>query len=163
VHKYRIGRRLGEGRFAAVYQAYDTVEGVRVALKAFSGDALSTEIFAHEARMAARLQHPNVVPLKTAEVVGGQRFLVTELGDRSLADALVRPRSTRFALHVFHGVLRGLAYAHSQGIIHRDIKPENILLYRDGQVKIADFGVSRMDVPSMRPTCSLWRSCSTRW
>jgi serine/threonine-protein kinase len=152
LHKYRVERRLGEGRFATVYQAYDTIENVRVALKVFSHHPASENVFSHEARMAALLEHENIVRLKTAEVVAGERLLVSELGDRSLAQALARPRSVRFAVHVFHQVLRGLAYAHERGIIHRDIKPENILLWRDGRVKIADFGVARFAEPRTHTT-----------
>jgi serine/threonine-protein kinase len=154
LHKYRIEKRLGEGRFTTVYRALDTIEGVRVALKVFANHAAAHNLFAHEARIAALLEHPNIVRLKTAEAIGGQRLLVTELGHRSLADALERPRSVRFALHVLIQVLRGLAYAHERGIIHRDIKPENILLWRDGRVKVGDFGVSRFAEPATHTTVS---------
>lgn len=155
LHKYRIERRLGEGRFATVYQAYDTIEGGRVALKVF-GDAsdASQSLFRHEARVAALLDHPNIVRLKTAEIVGSQCLLVTELGEKTLAEALRRPRSTRFALQVLHQVLLGLAHAHERGVIHRDVKPENILLWRDGRVKIADFGVSRFAEPATHTTAT---------
>mgnify|MGYP001582138248 CR=1 FL=1 len=144
LHKYRIEKRLGEGRFASVLQAYDTIEGVHVALKVFSpgpGTA-ARDAFLHEARVAALLEHKNIVRFKTAEIAGKHCLLVTELGERSLADALERPRSVRFALRVLLQVLEGLAHAHEHGIIHRDIKPENILVWRDGRVKITDFGVS---------------------
>lgn len=153
MHKYRIEKRLGEGRFATVYQAFDTIEGVHVALKVFVRQVpAAQQTFVHEARVAALLQHPNILPLKTAEVLGGRCILVSELGERTLADAMERPRSTRFSLHVLHGVLKGIAHAHSQGVIHRDVKPENILLWRDGRVKIADFGVSRFAEPATHTT-----------
>ena len=153
VHKYRIEKRLGEGRFATVYQALDTIEGVRVALKVFlPQSSVAHQVFAHEARVAALLHHPNLLRLKTAEIVGGQYLLVSELGERTLADAMLRPRPLRFSLHVLHGILQGLAHAHEHGIIHRDIKPENILLWRDGRVKIADFGVSRFAEPATHTT-----------
>jgi serine/threonine-protein kinase len=152
MHKYRIEKRIGEGRFATVYQAYDRIEGVRVALKVFAPHPSASSVFAHEARIATRLGHENIVRLKTAEIIGGRRVLVSELGERSLAEALYRPRSVRFALQVFHQVLRGLAHAHGLGIIHRDIKPENILLWRDGQVKVADFGASRFAEPATHTT-----------
>jgi eukaryotic-like serine/threonine-protein kinase len=153
VHKYRVEKRLGEGRFATVYQALDTIEGVRVALKVFAPHSeVARHVFVHEARVAALLHHPNIVRLKTAEVVGGQYMLVSELGERTLGEALERPRSADFALHVLDSVLRGLAHAHAHGVIHRDIKPENILLWRDGRVKICDFGVSRFAEPATHTT-----------
>lgn len=155
LHKYRIEKRIGEGRFSIVYRAYDTIEGVRVALKIFTHrNAATHNMFTHEARIAALLDHPNIVRLKTAEAIDGHYVLVSELGERSLADLLDRPRSVRFAMHVLRQVLRGLAYAHERGIIHRDIKPENILCWRDGRVKIADFGVSRFAEPSTHTTVS---------
>jgi serine/threonine-protein kinase len=153
LHKYRIEKRLGDGRFATVYQAYDTIEGQRVALKIFSQRSPAAQnVFAHEARIAALLEHANVVRLKTAELMDGYGVLVSELGERTLAQALERPRSVRFALHVLDQVLRGLAYAHERGIIHRDVKPENVLLWRDGRVKIADFGISRFAEPATHTT-----------
>ena len=80
--KYRIERRLGEGRFATVYRAYDTIEGVRVALKVFAERSPAAQnVFAHEARIAALLEHDNIVRLKTAEMIGGHGVLVTELGE----------------------------------------------------------------------------------
>ncbi len=153
VHKYRIEKRLGEGRFATVYQAFDTIEGVRVALKLFAPQShVAHQVFMHEARIASLLRHPNILPLKTAEIVGGQLLLVSELGERTLAEAMERPRSLHFALPVLAGMLEGLAHAHACGVIHRDIKPENILLWRDGRVKICDFGVSRFGEPATHTT-----------
>jgi len=153
LHKYRIVKWLGTGRFASVYRAYDTIEGVHVALKVFTHrGAASHNVFVHEARIAALLDHPDIIRLKTAETIGEHDVLVTELGERTLADVLARPRSVRFAIHVLTGVLRGLATAHAHGVIHRDIKPENVLVWRDGRVKLADFGVSRFAEPATHTT-----------
>lgn len=143
--KYRVERRLGRGGFAEVYQAYDTVEGVRVALKVFTSLVASTEsVFRNEVRIISRLDHPNIMRLKTAEIVGKRLILVSELGERTLADVYGRSRAVRTSLHVLHEILRGLAYAHRKGVIHRDVKPENVLVWRDGRIKLTDFGVSKL-------------------
>jgi serine/threonine-protein kinase len=155
LHKYRIEKLLGSGAFANVYRAYDTIEGVRVALKVFT-QRLSDEnhqAFRNEVRIISRLDHKNIVRLKTAEIVNGRFLMVSELGERTLWDAFERSRPVRYSRHVLHEVLEGLAYAHDCGVIHRDIKPENILVWRDGRVKLTDFGVSRlMDRPMTHTT-----------
>ncbi len=157
LHKYRIEKLLGVGAFARVYQAYDSVEGVRVALKVFVlplPDS-SHSVFRNEVRIISRLDHKNIVRLKTAEILGERFVMISELGERTLLDAFERPRPVRYALHVLDQVLEGLACAHARGVIHRDIKPENILVWRDGRVKIADFGVSRlMDRPVTHTTAT---------
>jgi serine/threonine-protein kinase len=155
LHKYRVQKLLGTGAFANVYRAYDIVEGMHVALKVFTQRVpeANQKAFRNEVRIISRLDHKNIVRLKTAEIVDGHFVMVSELGERTLFDALQRPRPVRFALHVLDQVLEGLSYAHERGVIHRDIKPENILLWRDGRVKITDFGVSKlMDRPVTHTT-----------
>ncbi|MFQ5599930.1 MAG: protein kinase [Candidatus Krumholzibacteriia bacterium] len=157
LHKYRIEKLLGAGGFANVYQAYDTVEGVRVALKVFTQHLpeLNQHAFRNEVRIISRLDHKNIMRLKTAEIIDRHFVLISELGDRTLFEAYERSRPVTYALHVLDQVLEGLAYAHERGVIHRDIKPENILVWRDGRVKIADFGVSRlMDQPVTHTTAT---------
>ncbi|UCE02053.1 MAG: protein kinase [Candidatus Latescibacterota bacterium] len=155
LHKYRIEKLLGGGGFADVYQAYDTVEGVRVALKVFTQRIVETNpsAFRNEVRIISRLDHKNIVRLKTAEIVRDRFIMVTELGERTLFDAYERARPVKYSLHVLDQILEALAYAHDNGVIHRDVKPENILVWRDGRVKITDFGVSRlMDTPVTHTT-----------
>jgi serine/threonine-protein kinase len=144
VHKYRIEKLIGSGGFAEVYKAYDTVEGLYVALKIITGMSSAENVFRNEARIIARLDHPNITRLKTAEILGKRLVLVTELGERTLSDVYERSRPTRYSLHVLDHVLQGLAYAHSQGVLHRDVKPDNILVWRDGRVKLTDFGISKI-------------------
>ncbi len=157
LHKYRVEKLLGAGAFARVYRAYDTVEGVHVALKVFAQPLpeLSQNVFRHEVRVISRLDHKNIVRLKTAEILGDRFVMISELGERTLLEAFARPRPVRYAVHVLDQVLQGLSCAHAHGIIHRDIKPENILVWRDGRVKISDFGVSRlMDRPVTHTTAT---------
>jgi serine/threonine-protein kinase len=144
--KYRLERRIGEGAFAAVWRARDTVENRPVALK-IVGPAQVAEwgrdAIAHEARIATRLSHPNIVAVRNADWIDGHFVLATDLAERSLADYAGARRSGELALAVVRDVAAGLAHAHAQGILHRDVKPENVLIFADRRAALADFGVSR--------------------
>jgi serine/threonine-protein kinase len=145
--KYRIERKLGEGGFAAVYSAVDMIEGVRVALKIpFPQyvDKGTLEDFRREVRLVARLNHPNILPLKNAEFIDGQLIVVFPLGDRSLADRLQHRLSTPLALDFVEQILDAVAYAHERRIIHCDIKPENLILFPDNRLLLTDFGIAKV-------------------
>ncbi len=145
--KYRIVRRIGRGGYAEVFEAMDTVEGVRVALKiptVDARDAAALDEVRREIRLSARLDHENVLPLKNADVVDGRLVIAYPLGEETLEQRLRRRLSARRALEIAEQVLAGLACAHEHGIIHCDVKPDNILLFEDGTVKIADFGIAKV-------------------
>ncbi len=140
-------RELGGGGMSRVFVAGETRLGRRVVIKVLSPDlgaTLSAERFEREIKLAARLQHPHIVPLLAAGDVGGLPFYTmpfvsgASLRERMLAGPIPQ--------HEAHGILRdvakALAYAHRQGIVHRDIEPENILL-NEGTAMVADFGVAR--------------------
>ncbi len=144
--RYRVMSVLGEGGFGRTFLAEDEQMGRRVVLKAAransSEDARRT---LREARLVAKLRHPNIVTIYDAEQVGSSAFLVLEhVEGGSLADALKgAPRPWPPAKRVLIDALAALDAAHDQGIVHRDIKPANILLTADGRAKVADFGVAR--------------------
>lgn len=144
--KYRLESRLGQGAFAEVWKARDTVEHRPVALKVALPHAVAQwgrERIAHEARIASRLSHPNVVSIRNADWLDGHFVIATDLAQRNLEKYPGARRSSRIALQVIRDAACGLAYAHSQRILHRDVKPENILIFPDGRAALGDFGVSK--------------------
>lgn len=145
--KYRIGRRIGEGGFANVYEAMDTIEGVRVALKVPHTHLITREVlrdFRHEVRLVARLDHPNILPLKNASFIDGHFVVAFPLGERTLADRLQSRIALGTALELAEQMLEALAYAHGHGIIHCDVKPENFILFAENRLRLTDFGVSKV-------------------
>jgi len=148
---YEILSPIGSGGMGEVYRAKDTRLGREVALKVLSEDLAGSgearERFAREARAVAALSHPNIVALFDVGEEGGVFYAVSELLEgQTLRDRLSEgPLALRRTLDIAVQVARGLAAAHDKGICHRDIKPENLFITRDGQVKILDFGLARLD------------------
>src|SRR6476661_911609 len=144
---YTIERERGGGGMSRVFVAMDTRLGRRVVVKVLSPDlvaSVSAERFEREIRLAARLQHPHIVPLLSADDVDGIPYYTMPFVEgASLRDRLtVGPLPPGEAQSILRDVARALAYAHRQGIVHRDIKPENVLL-AEGVAMVADFGVAR--------------------
>jgi len=145
--KYRIVRRVACGGFAEVYEAVDTVEGVRVALKIPYPHLVTRaalDDFKREVRLTARLDHPNILPIKTAGHLDGRFVIVQPLGEATLAERLGRRVALRTQLAWAEQLLEALAYAHGQRIVHCDVKPENVLLFPGGRLRLADFGISKV-------------------
>jgi serine/threonine protein kinase len=154
--EYEVESVLGKGAMGMVYLARDKRIGRRVALKTvqvqqqFEDESEATEFYQRlqrEAEVCGAMQHPNIVTLYEPGYENNViSYLATEWVDgESLRDRLKRskPLPLDEALRISEDILRGLAYAHTKGVIHRDIKPANILLSTDGQAKIADFGIAR--------------------
>ena len=145
--KYVIERKLGEGGFAVVYQARDTIEGIRVALKIPYAHLVtdeSLETFRQEVRLAAKLEHPHIQPLKYADFLEGHFIIVTALGLGTLEERLTRRLSPHTAIDYSGQLLQAVAYAHENKIIHCDLKPDNLLLFPDNQLRLTDFGIARV-------------------
>ncbi|MFV0443082.1 MAG: protein kinase domain-containing protein, partial [Planctomycetaceae bacterium] len=138
IGKYRIERRVSEGGFATVYQAYDTIEGVRVALKIPHPKLVNDDIlsdFRTEVRLAAKLEHPHILALKDASIIDDQLVIAFPLGERSLADRLRNRISLPVALELADQLIDAVAHAHGHRIIHCDIKPENCILFPGNQLR----------------------------
>jgi serine/threonine-protein kinase len=151
--KYVIERRLGEGGFAVVYQARDTIEGIRVALKIPHPHLLkpaSLEDFRREARLVAQLEHPHILPLKTAQFIGEYFVIVSAMGKMTLHERLTKRLALDTALDFSQQMLSAVAYAHSQNIVHCDIKPDNFILFEGNRLRLTDFGVARVAQRTLR-------------
>jgi serine/threonine-protein kinase len=148
--RYRVERTLGHGGMAAVYLAHDAELERPVAVKVLAEHLASDEAFRQrflrEARMAAKLSHPNVVHVYDQGDEDGQPFIVMEYVEGvTLGDELKRsgPLAPARVVDLALQICGGLEHAHASGLVHRDVKPGNLLLRADGTVKIADFGIAR--------------------
>ena len=148
--QYRIERLLGRGGMGAVYLAHELALDRDVAIKVLPPEQANTpelrERFTREARTAARLTHPNIVPLHTfGEVSGLMYFVMGYVAGESLATRLGRgPLDSESGRTLISALCDALDYAHRQGIVHRDIKPDNILIETEsGTPRLTDFGIAR--------------------
>lgn len=151
---YEIRSELGRGAMAVVWRGYDPSLDREVALKEPrlpegldpAARAEYNSRFIREARAAARLNHPNIVTVHTADVHEGRAVIVMEIiAGETLGTLLQRgPLASPAALWILGQLLEAVGYAHSMGIVHRDIKPDNVFLTPDGRVKLADFGIASM-------------------
>jgi eukaryotic-like serine/threonine-protein kinase len=145
---YSLGSELGGGGMSRVFVADDLMLGRRVVVKVLPPElatGLSVERFAREVRLAARLQHPHIVPVLAAgESAGGPYYTMPLVDGESLRDRLARAGELPVtdAVHILRDLAQALAYAHKQGVVHRDIKPENVLLAEGGAL-VADFGIAK--------------------
>ncbi len=166
--KYEIRRELGKGAMGIVYEGFDPVIERTVAIKTIRPDQLEASVvadvlarFKREAQAAGRLNHPNIVAIYDYSEVIPEGDKTLSPGESSrvafIAMEFVKGRelkdhfdaNERFALkeieRIMGALLDALAHAHANGVVHRDIKPANVILLADGKVKVADFGIARIE------------------
>ncbi|MEP6906112.1 MAG: serine/threonine-protein kinase [Gemmatimonadales bacterium] len=145
---YTIDRELGRGGMATVYLAQDIKHDRVVALKVLHPElasALGPERFLREIRLAARLNHPHILPLfDSGEANGSLYYVMPYVEGESLRERLERDQQLPIAEAIKHAtaIASALDYAHRQNIVHRDIKPENVMLY-EGTATVMDFGIAK--------------------
>jgi hypothetical protein len=159
--RYELEDRLGHGGMATVYLAHDLKLDREVAIKLladnFAGDDEVRKRFSREARLAARLDHPNVVQVFDVGEDGDRPFIVMEhVQGGTLEDRLNRRRRSldrEESLRLLGQLCEGLGHAHSKKLVHRDIKPQNLLLRESDEcLKITDFGIARAAEETTRLT-----------
>ncbi len=146
---YRIEALTGHGGMGVVYRAHDLALDRDVALKLLAPhlaeDVSFRERFLRESRLAASLEHPNVVPIHDAGEIDGQLYIAMRLVDGTDLKALLRqgPLEPARAVRIVEQVAAALDAANARGLIHRDVKPSNVLLDQREHVYLADFGLTR--------------------
>lgn len=146
--RYELGEEIGRGGMGTVYRARDTELERDVAIKLLAGADRSADARARlqrEARFAAALEHPGIVPVyDVGELPDGQPYYVMKFVSGARLDELVRGDATASErLDVFLRICDAVAYAHSRGVVHRDLKPQNVRVGPFGEVQVLDFGVAK--------------------
>ena len=146
--RYELRNELGSGGMATVYLAHDRRHDRPVAIKVMRPDVaagVGAERFLREIRLAARLQHPHILPVfDSGEAAGRLWYAMPYVEGETLRHRLAREGALDVdeALRLAREIADALDYAHRRGVIHRDVKPANILL-SEGHALLADFGVAR--------------------
>jgi len=158
ISKYTIARVLGSGSMGVVYEGFDPDIERRVAIKTLTPTIHDPSLVAEyhkrfriEAQASARCMHPNIVTILEYGDLNGMPFMVMEFIDgKPLDDILKQSSSLGFnrVIKLFSQMLKGLYFAHQNGVVHRDIKPSNIMVTLNDDVKITDFGIARLPVSS---------------
>jgi len=151
-----VTAQIGKGAYGEVYKATDMLLNRTVAIKRVRLDWLGEgeeakdvqRRFIQEAQVAAQLQHPGIVTVYDVVSVEKTSYIVMEFVEgTTLSAKLVGKKPLPFAetVYILSRVARALHHAHGQGVVHRDVKPANILVSREGDVKVADFGVAKVE------------------
>jgi serine/threonine-protein kinase len=157
--KYELRHILGKGAMGTVYEGFDPIIARRVAIKTVRlPDADDVEAqeelarFQREAQAAGRLSHPNIVGVYDYGETPDLAYIVMEFVDGTTLKHVL-DKKDRFELpeivRIMEALMAGLQFSHDRGVVHRDIKPANIMLTKSGEIKIADFGIARIESSSM--------------
>ncbi len=151
-NRYTIVNVIGIGGMATVYGAYDQVTGRSVAIKMMNKklehNARQLRLFVNESTALSLLSHPNIVQVYTTAFTNSTKYIIMEYVEGITLKKHIDHRGAlpeREVLYYASQILSALDYIHSKGIVHCDIKPQNIILLQNGSIKVADFGIARLD------------------
>ena len=146
--RYTLERLLGQGGFAWAFVGREP-DGTPVAIKVlkprYAGDPQFESRFRNESETAAKLEHPNIIRIRSVAKTGEHVYFAMDLCADSLGARLARegPLPEEDILHLARDIAAALEFAHQQGVIHRDLKPDNVLIRSDGAAVLTDFGIAR--------------------
>jgi serine/threonine-protein kinase len=155
--KYRIERRISNGPIAAIYEARDTIHDRPVALKVPHPESMTEYFlvdFKREARLAHRLEHPNILSIKDASYIDDHFVIAMPLGQEALTERMKRRIATDTALSLVEQMVAAVAHAHRAKVIHCDIKPDNFIVFEGNHVRLTDFGFSKVAVRTLKASGS---------
>ncbi len=155
IGKYKVLKLLGKGGFGSVYLAFDPLLKRKVAIKICSSTSEKfKQRFLREAKIAGKLDHPNITIIHDFGYHGDTPYLVQEYLEGEDLDKLLKKHtfSLEETVNILLQVAQALKYAHDQGIIHRDVKPSNIRILPDKSAKIMDFGIASLVDATVRLT-----------
>lgn len=151
-NRYTIVNVIGTGGMATVYGAYDQVTGRSVAIKMMQKklehNARQIHLFVNESTALSLLSHPNIVQVYNTAITNSTKYIIMEYVEGITLKKHIDHRGAlpeREVLYYATQILSALDYIHSKGIVHCDIKPQNIILLQNGSIKVADFGIARLD------------------
>ena len=145
---YTLERLLGQGGFAWAFVGRGQ-DGTPVAIKVlkprYAGDSQFESRFRNESETAAKLEHPNIIRIRSVAKTGEHVYFAMDLCADSLGARIARegPLAEEHILRLAHDITAALEFAHQQGVIHRDLKPDNVLIRSDGAAVLTDFGIAR--------------------
>lgn len=150
--RYTIVNVIGIGGMATVYGAYDQVTGRSVAIKMMNKklehNARQIKLFVNESTALSLLSHPNIVQVYNTAITNSTKYIIMEYVEGITLKKHIDHRGAlpeREVIYYATQILSALQYIHSKGIVHCDIKPQNIILLQNGSIKVADFGIARLD------------------
>ena len=145
---YTLERLLGQGGFAWAFVGRE-LDGTPIAIKVlkprYAGDAQFESRFRNESETAAKLEHPNIIRIRSVAKTGAHVYFAMDLCADSLGARIARegPLPEDDILRLAHDITSALEFAHEQGVIHRDLKPDNVLIRSNGAAVLTDFGIAR--------------------
>ena len=149
IGKYKIVSKIGEGGMGKVYKAFHPTLKKHIIIKQLTiTKKILAERFKREAHIMISFSHENIVPVYDHFKEGASYFIAMEFVEGLSLEGLIKKKKTISPLAtilIFREVCKGLKYAHDKSAVHRDIKPDNVLISKNGEVKLTDFGIATMD------------------